>query len=241
MPRNRKALILFAKAPRAGGVKTRLQPFLTPEQTVRLYRAFINDTLALTSALKGIVRRIACDSGPSATRRDPFFSRLARRHRIGLMDQDGADLGARMRRAFEQALAEGMDPVVIIGTDSPTLPALHIRMAFETLRKVPAVLGPSTDGGYYLIGCSGGVPPVFENVDWGGGKVLAQTVERLNRHRIPHQMLPVWYDVDTLADLLFLSEHLSYLKERRSGAIAKETARVLKGLKLRHQKPLGEF
>ena len=241
MPRNRKALILFAKAPRPGRVKTRLQPFLTPAQTARLGRAFIEDTLFLTSGFKGVARRIACDSGPGAARRDPFFSRLARRHGVGLMDQDGPDLGARLRRAFEQALGEGMDAVVIIGADSPTLPVLHIRMAFEALKKVPAVLGPSTDGGYYLIGCAGEAPPVFDHVDWGGDKVLAQTVERLNRRHIPHHLLPVWYDVDTLADLLFLSEHLGYLKERGSKSVAPETARVLKGLKLRHQNPSGGF
>jgi glycosyltransferase A (GT-A) superfamily protein (DUF2064 family) len=91
--------------------------------------------------------------------------------------------------------------VVAIGADSPTLPVEYVRRAFELLVERPVVLGPARDGGYYLVGASEDVPPIFSDIDWGTARVWQQTVTRLNESRIPFHELPPWYDIDTARDL----------------------------------------
>jgi glycosyltransferase A (GT-A) superfamily protein (DUF2064 family) len=98
--------------------------------------------------------------------------------------------------------------VLLIGSDSPTLPAAHMTQAFELLGEVPVVLAPARDGGYCLIGASGGVPPVFDGIDWSTDRVLAQTIERLQLAGLKHASLPAWYDVDTADDLERLRQDL---------------------------------
>ncbi|HTN43865.1 MAG TPA: TIGR04282 family arsenosugar biosynthesis glycosyltransferase [Nitrospiria bacterium] len=228
----KKALILFAKVPEPGQVKTRLLPDLSPEQAGRVYRAFILDTLNATAGLKGVKRILACDP----TRLDPFFKELADRFDLVLIDQTGEDLGARMRNALAEACRLGFDPAVLVGMDLPTLPTGYIQEAFRQFRKRPdgpsVVLGPSADGGYYLIGCSGPVPPIFDGIAWGTERVLEQTLARIADRRLIAALLPFWYDVDTLQDIRFLAQHLKYLERKAGRPVARETARVLKTLKL---------
>ena len=228
MPAPKKALIIFAKVPKPGHVKTRLQPDLSPEQSGQIYLAFILDTLNATASLKGVARIVACDS----TRRDPFFKGLADRYGVILMDQSGENLGARMQHALAEAFKAGYNQAVIIGTDSPTLPMEYIELAFKQLRKYPLVLGPGADGGYYLFGCSGAAPPIFDGIAWSTETVLAQTLERMVQKNLNGVLLPFWYDVDTLTDVRFLSAHLAYLERQAGRPIAPETSRVLKTLKL---------
>ncbi|MBI3597516.1 MAG: TIGR04282 family arsenosugar biosynthesis glycosyltransferase [Nitrospirae bacterium] len=232
MPVAKKALILFAKVPKPGQAKTRLLPDLSPEQASQVYRAFILDTLSSTALLKGVKRILACDS----TRRGPFFKGLAERFGLILIDQVGNDLGSRMRNAIAEAYRLGFNPAVIIGMDLPTLPADYIQEAFRQLKKrsqgPSVVLGPSTDGGYYLVGCSGSVPPIFDGITWGTERVLEQTLARIAGNHLNATLLPFWYDVDTLQDLRFLARHLNYLERKAGKPVAPETARVLKTLKL---------
>ena len=228
MPASKKALIIFAKVPKAGQVKTRLQPELSPDASSQLYLAFILDTLAATASLKGVKRILGCD----ATRRDPFFIQLAERYDVVLIDQAGENLGARMRNAVAEAYRLGFGQAVIIGTDIPTLPIGYIQEAFKRLKTCPLVLGPSADGGYYLIGCSGSIPPIFDGIAWGTGQVLTQTLQRITESHLTAALLPFWYDVDTAADIRFLSAHLAYLEQQTGGSAAAETSRVLKTLKL---------
>lgn len=228
MPAVKKALIIFAKVPKPGLVKTRLQPDLSPDTSSQLYLAFILDTLNATASLKGVTRIMACD----ATRRDPFFKGLAERHNLVLIDQAGENLGARMQNAVAEADRLGYRPAVIIGTDIPTLPVDYIQEAFKQLKKHPLVLGPGADGGYYLIGCSGPTPPIFDGIAWGTGQVLTQTLQRITEKNLNAALLPFWYDVDTLDDIRFLSAHLAYLEREMGKSLAPETSRVLKTLKL---------
>jgi len=209
-------------------VKTRFQPALPPEASSRIYHAFILDLLYATASLKGVTRILACDS----TRRDPFFKGLAERFGLTLIDQTGEDLGDRMRNAIAAADRLGFGQAVIIGTDIPTLPVDYIQEAFRRLKNHPLVLGPSADGGYYLIGCSGAVPPIFDGIEWGADQVLAQTLRRIADKNLNASLLPFWYDVDTLGDLRFLSAHLAYLERDSGKSVAPETSRVLKTLKL---------
>lgn len=228
------ALIYFAKVPTPGKVKTRLQPDLSPAPAARLYEAFVYDTLSRTSALKGITRLLGCDPD----RDHPFFQRLADRFGLIRFNQTGNDLGSRMKNAFREARRRGFGAAVIIGTDSPTLPVEYLREAFRRLRKSRLVLGPSTDGGYYLIGVKGPIPPIFNGILWGGREVFSQTLDRLVRRGLQAELLPFWYDIDTTEDLHFLSAHIAFLERAGRSSPAPHTSRMLRVLKQeRHGRP----
>jgi glycosyltransferase A (GT-A) superfamily protein (DUF2064 family) len=107
------------------------------------------------------------------------------------------------------------DKVVLVGTDSPTLPLPLIAQAFRELDAANVVLGPAADGGYYLVGCKGTVPPMFDGVAWGTASVLRDTVGRLNDPDWKLALLPPWYDVDTPADWDLLRGHVAAM--RRAG------------------------
>jgi glycosyltransferase A (GT-A) superfamily protein (DUF2064 family) len=128
--------------------------------------------------------------------------------------QREGDLGQRMAAFFAEQFVAGADRVVLIGTDSPTLGRSLIERAFHELNSVDVVLGPATDGGYYLIGCAGRVPPLFGGIAWGSSRVLQETIACLPAsYRLA--LLPPWYDVDTLDDWRALCGHLAAL--RRAG------------------------
>ncbi|MEC9096347.1 MAG: TIGR04282 family arsenosugar biosynthesis glycosyltransferase, partial [Planctomycetota bacterium] len=118
-----------------------------------------------------------------------------------ISSQATGDLGDRMETFFQQAVEHQFERTVLIGTDSPTLPATIIEEAFEILTKVDCVIGPATDGGYYLIGCRQQVPPVFDDIDWSSDKVLDQTLKSLQQAGCSYQLLPPWFDIDTIDDL----------------------------------------
>jgi len=223
----KKALILFAKAPRPGVVKTRLQPDLSPLEAAELYRAFILDLLKATSRLKGLCRILACDP----TQKAPFFQALADQEKLKLINQKGRNLGERMKNAIVTANRMGLGRVVIIGTDSPTLPVALIRKAFKLLDRNDLVLGPSQDGGYYLIACSKLISGIFQGISWGTDQVLSATMKKVVREKIKCELLPFWYDVDTVQDLRFLKDHLSFLNRAHSSKIAPQTISVIKHLR----------
>ncbi|HEV2948206.1 MAG TPA: TIGR04282 family arsenosugar biosynthesis glycosyltransferase [Gemmataceae bacterium] len=135
--------------------------------------------------------------------------------RFELTAQPEGDLGRRMADFFESVFQRGADQAVLLGTDSPTLPLSYISSAFEQLEDVDLVLGPATDGGYYLIGLSGSIPSIFQNMNWSRPSVLADTIDRLRGSSYRLGLLPAWYDVDTLDDWQMLRGHLSAL--RRAG------------------------
>jgi hypothetical protein len=111
---------------------------------------------------------------------------------------------------FQTTLPAASSGAVLIGTDSPTLPIEFVAMAFESLAaQEQVVLGPSDDGGYYLIGIRGSIPDIFGNISWSTEKVFSQTVAVLENARVPYTILPKWYDVDDVADLRRLSEELN--------------------------------
>lgn len=218
----KSALVLLAKAPRPGRVKTRLQPPLTAAQAADLYAAFVRDLAAATRRL-GAARYLGCEPTVDA----PLFRELAARERFVLFRQEGADLGARMRHGLARTLAAGHACAILIGADLPTLPPAHLRAALRALARADVVLGPSCDGGYYLVGCRGAVPPIFDGLPWGTERVLALTLERLADEKLATALLPFWYDVDRPADLVFLRRHLSVLAAAAKRPIAPATARAL--------------
>jgi len=222
----KKLLIIFAKAPEPGQVKTRLTPFLSPETAARLQQAFLLDILKMTRNVAS-TRLIACAPDTSHS----FFQRCKKEEAIRLMPQKGKDLGERMKQAFQWAFCEGFEKVVIIGCDSPTLCASHIEDAFERLVSHSAVIGPSLDGGYYLIGAKMLLPQLFTQMNWGTETVLSETLKRLNTAKQPYHLLPFWYDIDLPADLIFLKQHLQYQKMKGKIRLT-ETTQIIDDLNI---------
>jgi rSAM/selenodomain-associated transferase 1 len=206
---NGLVLGLFAKAPRPGQVKTRLAAVTSPEWAACVAEAFLLDLLVRLSQLE-VARILAY----SPAQEELYFRNLVG-DRFALAPQAEGDLGRRMATFLAEQFQVGARAVVLLGTDSPTVPRAFIEQAFRELERADMVLGPATDGGYYLLGCARQVPPVFEEIAWSSSGVLGDTVRRLSDPRWRLAVLPPWYDVDTLDDWRMLQGHLAAL--RRAG------------------------
>jgi rSAM/selenodomain-associated transferase 1 len=203
-----RTLGIFAKQPLPGAVKTRLAAETSPEWAASVAAAFLRDTLDRLTTVEA--RRVLAFAPADA---QAYFAELAR-GRFDLTPQGDGDLGQRMAAFFREQHEAGAARVVLVGTDSPTLSQNLVLEAFCELEHADLVLGPATDGGYYLIGCSRPIPAVFEGIAWGGPRVLLDTVARVPAgHRLA--LLQPWYDVDTLADWFGLRGHLA--ARRRAG------------------------
>jgi rSAM/selenodomain-associated transferase 1 len=202
-----RVLGLFAKWPAPGAAKTRLCAGRPAEWGARVARAFLLDTL---ERLAGVGDRRVLAFAPPAAQAD--FAALVRGC-FALAPQAAGDLGERLVRFAAEQFAAGAGSLVLVGADSPTLPVEYVERAFAELGRADVVLGPATDGGYYLIGFGSRVPPVFDGIAWGTSRTLADTVARLAGWRLA--LLPPWYDVDTPDDWAMLCGHLAAL--RRAG------------------------
>lgn len=193
MPR---CLIIVAKAPIAGQVKTRLSAGVGAERAVELYRCFLEDTIELAGQIARC--RTAFSFWPPAA--GPHFAALC--PGALLLPQAGAGFGERLLSAFTQAAAEGYDEMVLIASDNPGLPAAAVERAFAALADAPAVLGPAEDGGYYLIGMREPQPALLlGDIAWSTERVAAQTYAAAAAAGIELATAPTWYDIDTAADL----------------------------------------
>lgn len=193
------ALVVFAKPPLRGRVKTRMHGALTPEAAARMYEAGLRDIVARVQML-GVSVQIAYVDMPGG---DGFFA--AAFPDIPRFAQVGSDLGARMAAAIERLFRSGRDAVVIVGADVPTLPIAYLEEALVAVRQTSLVFGPAEDGGYYLIGVQHDAWPsaevVFEGIPWSTPEVLSHSLTRARNASIPYHLLPSWYDVDEPADL----------------------------------------
>lgn len=200
-------LFVFAKEPRPGRVKTRLR--LSESRCMGLYKAFLKDTLALIKSLKGARKIIAFDS---------FSSRPQYLEKIGrgfiFYRQKGRNLGERMLNAFRHAKKAGGTRTLIVGSDSPNLPQRYIGDAFGLLEDSDIVLGPSADGGYYLIGMKEPSPGIFRGVRWSGAEVFGETMANARKLGKKIALLPEWYDIDCPRGLSRLRKDL---KRRKRG------------------------
>lgn len=190
------AIIIFAKAPVAGQVKTRLQPHLSADECATLYASFIIDTVRLAMKIKSATIMVACH--PSIEY--PFFQNISDDFGISLIAQHGKDIGMRMGNCINYFLGIGYRKTLIIGSDSPDLPPEYIQDGFECLDSSDMVVGPASDGGYYLIG-GRRVLPVFDGIPWSSSRVFETTIKIAEKQGITYSILDEWYDVDTLDDL----------------------------------------
>jgi len=194
---------MFAKYWEAGQVKSRLAGRIGAPAASRLYHCFV--TTLVTRFEELAERRVLCFT-PSV-RREAFAALAGATWQ--LWPQPGGDLGQRMAAFFDWAFAGGASRVVLIGSDSPTLPREFVERAFDALAHHDVVLGPTTDGGYYLVGASRCVEALFQDVPWSTPDVWAHTVARLEAADIAYAELRTWYDVDAWDDLLRLSNELA--------------------------------
>ena len=187
---------------------------MTPASTAALSDAFIRDALAKAVSIRPS-RIVIAASAAGGADRSKYFKRLARRYDAELIDQGNWSLGRRMARALAPFSSIG---ALLIGTDTPSLPAALLAASLGALRRNRIVIAPSLDGGYYAIGVRGAMPPIFTGIRWGSVNVFASTIARLKRADIPYALGPAWYDVDRWPDVLLLAAQLRLLaRSRRTG------------------------
>jgi rSAM/selenodomain-associated transferase 2/rSAM/selenodomain-associated transferase 1 len=202
-------LLVFVRHPQPGETKTRLIPLLGEAGAADLQRQMTEHTLATAEAAGrrwGFAVEIRY-AGGSADRMRRWLGH-GRRCRA----QVGSNIGERMHNALREALAEGCERVVIIGTDIPALSGAILARAFERLAEHDVVLGPAADGGYYLIGAGRRCPPdalsnLFSGIAWSTGRVLAQSLERIRAGGLTHRLLETLHDVDRPRDLCIWGRH----------------------------------
>jgi rSAM/selenodomain-associated transferase 1 len=194
-PSHRQAttvLAVFAKAPLAGQVKTRLSPPLRPEQAAQLYRVALDETLQRFSGQS--FELVIFYAGAE----DYFASNYPQLPRQA---QVGNDLGERMANALRGLLQAGYQQVALIGSDSPDLPLSCVEQAFVVLRRSDVVIAPAADGGYVLIGESCHHPQLFESMPWSCADLMRQTARVLAEQRIDWRQLATWEDIDDAESL----------------------------------------
>ena len=225
MQPNSNVLIIVAKQPIPGQTKTRLSPPLTPEQASALYECFLFDTLdqmRQVDAVQRVIAYLPLDAQEYFHRFAPDFE---------LIPQNGPDLGSRLDHALTSYLSAGYQHVVIMDSDSPTLPAAYLSQAFDVLSNGAEVtLGPCDDGGYYLIGIKQPVPRLLREVRMSTPTVAADTIALAKEEGLRVSLLPTWYDIDDARSLTRLMKEL----ERLDSEIAIHTRRFLGQDSIRH-------
>ncbi len=220
----RTAIVIMAKMPVPGNVKTRLCPPLTPEESATLYSAFLEDTVHKVDRIQHVGKFIALDGNTSLKGPVSTIGTLPVPDTYTVIDQGEGDLGERINRVLG-ILFKSFDRVLVIGADSPTMPCEVLESAVDELSDYDVVIGPSQDGGYYLLGLRGYFESLFDRIDWSTDVVLQQTLDRIRAGGLTVKQLLTWYDIDTPADLLRLAAEL---RESRSEAPA--TSAALNGI-----------
>ena len=218
-------LALFARAPELGRVKTRLCPPLTSEQALELHSALVADSLDHFGRVErpGLERALLL----SQPLLDPQDLTVPEAWNVSI--QADGDLGRRLASLFEDAFQRSVTRLVVLGSDSPTLPLEVIHEAFDELGRRKAVVGPAEDGGYYLLGASAWIPELFDNIDWGTAEVLSQTTTVLAEKKLDFATLIPWYDIDRSKDLEKLREEIGYLKRAAPDLVPVRVAAALPG------------
>ena len=193
-------LIIFAKYPEAGQVKTRLAATLGDTEAVRIYR----------SCAEMVISAVGCDTADEYAaaiacwppKKIPAIEKWLGL-RLKIFSQQGHDLGSRMHHAFTDGFAEGYKKIIIIGADCPAVTRELIMRAFAGLDSADAVIGPATDGGYYLIGLRQPAAGIFKEIPWSTEQVCAQTLDQCRTSGMTFSLLPELRDIDRPEDLAY--------------------------------------
>lgn len=216
-------LMLFAKLPEPGRVKTRLAPVLGEAGAARLSRALLADTADVLRSVPGVRRELWLPRRPreGEAPRERFSD-------FRLRIQPPGDLGAKLAGAFAAAFDDGARRALAVGSDHPTLPPEYLRRGLARLREVPLVIGPARDGGYYAVGLVREAWPaareLFREIPWSSDRVLSLTRERAEALGMEREELPTWYDVDDPEDLERLGR-----EAREGSATASVLSRLVPG------------
>jgi rSAM/selenodomain-associated transferase 1 len=219
----RSVVYVVAKAPRPGAVKTRLFPAVSPDHAADLARSFLLDAIECVRAVGGVEARIVCRDRSD----DQLLADIVGGD-VAILRQSRPGLGAALEDCFRHGRADGFERVAVLGSDSPTLPASIIREAFDLLDAADVAIGPTQDGGYYMLAAHEPYPILFRDMLWSNSAVLAETLARCTRGGLRAAVLRPWFDVDDGADLLRLRGEL----ERADPRTAPHTRAILASLAL---------
>jgi rSAM/selenodomain-associated transferase 1 len=197
----RREIVVFGRVPVAGRVKTRLAAAVGTEKAAKIYRLLLDHVLTESCAAGPAVTLALADAAPAGHQWRPPPG-------VEIEIQAPGDLGRRMLRSFERHFAAGADAVVLIGSDLPGLSAGMLADAHAALEQTPVVLGPSDDGGYWLVGQRRPGRDLFSGVPWSSPRVLGPTRRRLLELGVAHAELELLRDLDTIDDLRALSADL---------------------------------
>jgi uncharacterized protein len=206
----RSAVAIMAKAPQPGQVKTRLCPPLTQRAAAEFYRCLLVDKIAQVNALPRTAPAVSYSPADAKS----LFEDLTPPHFM-LLPQRGDDLGARLLCTFEQLFGQGYTQAIIIDSDTPTLPTAYLEQALRLIaaRENDVVLGPTEDGGYYLIGLRQAYRELFDRMPWSTSQVLPETRRRSEQYGLTVACTEGWYDVDTPEDLVRLRNSLHQIED----------------------------
>jgi rSAM/selenodomain-associated transferase 1 len=191
-------ILLFAKAPEAGKVKTRLQPQLTPDRAARLYQLLLDRVVANIT-----VSNLPISIWRAGSLSHPCWHKYASNPLITLHEQSTGDLGHRMKVAALKSLND-FDKVVLIGADCIDIDEHYLELAVSKLDTNNAVIGPATDGGYVLLALRSVTADFFSEIEWGSDKVLSQTLMKMDDLSWRYELLPALNDIDRPEDLATL-------------------------------------
>ncbi len=212
----KQTLLVVAKQPAPGQTKTRLCPPLIPTQAASLYECFLRDTLDTMRQVPGA----QCVIGYLPENAADYFRQLA--PDMGLALQRGDSLGERLDHLLTGALNNGAQKALVMDSDSPTLPAAYLSQAFDLLDEADVVLGPTRDGGYYLIGLKQPQPQLLRQVQMSTPHVLSDTLALAESTGLTVSLLPAWYDVDTIAELHQLADEIAALSDPTRAAATRD-------------------
>lgn len=187
-------ILIFAKYPEAGRCKTRLAAGMGEANALAVYKALLGHTLRAARPLPA--RKILLVDPPERVRDAPEWAPGMDLY----LDQAGGDLGDRLRRAMQERFDAGAERLLLIGCDCPQISKESLDGAFRDLEEKDVVLGPTEDGGYYLLGLKRPLPFLFQDIPWSTGKVLGNTLNILKKHSLSYLLRDVFSDVDTLED-----------------------------------------
>jgi uncharacterized protein len=197
-----RTLVIMAKAPRLGSVKTRLAEPLSLQAVTELYRCLLNDTIALAQGLDHAEIAIMC---PASDVED--LSRAVPKT-LRIVPQTGQGLAAGLASVFAHFATPGQQRVIAFNSDSPHLPATVLESAFDLLEACDLVVGPTHDGGYYLVGARASHPGLFTSDGMGTGNALETLLTRARALRLSARLTDRFYDIDIAADLSQLADEL---------------------------------
>jgi uncharacterized protein len=203
-----RALVIMAKAPRPGAVKTRLTPGFSPEAVTDFYCCLLNDTLALARSLSDVQIAIMCPGSDVAE-----LSQLAGDKAI-VVAQQGDGLAAGLTSVFAHFAGDRSRLTIAFNSDSPHLPASVLESAFETVATRDLVVGPTHDGGYYLVGAKSSHPTLFAGDGMGTNSALERLLSRARTLKLSVGLVEPFYDVDVADDLTRLAAELRSAPER---------------------------